>query len=171
MERKRIVAEGRVTVEELMANSFKEADHLKKKKSYANTLSQVEKDLSHLEKMIEKSTTWEKMCEICLTGLDYYEKWKDLSVKILSDKVGLKSVVPGRVVFVTYKTHMNKLGIIVSCDYKKEVKFKVLVLTNGTEDSTVSLEFVFYRDSSLRTLVLTLFSVNRSLKMPATIQN
>ncbi|KAK6638723.1 hypothetical protein RUM43_006990 [Polyplax serrata] len=138
LERKRIVAEGRVTVEELMANSFKEADHLKKKKSYANTLSQVEKDLSNLEKMVEKSTTWEKMCEICLTGLDYYEKWKDLSVKILSDKVGLKSVVPGRVVFVTYKTHMNKLGIIVSCDYKKEVKFKVLVLTNGTEDSTVT---------------------------------
>lgn len=137
LERKRIIAEGRVTVEEMLANSFKEADHLRKKKMYAQSLSQVEKNLSELECSVQKSRTWEKMCQICLSGMEYLNLWKDLSPKIFTDKLGLKNVIPGRVVLVTHKFHVNKLAIILSCDYKKDIKFKVLVL-NDRDDSGVS---------------------------------
>lgn len=137
LERKRVVAEGRVTVEEMMASSFKEAHHLKKKKYYAQSLEEVEKDLSDLEKVIKKDNIWKQMSDWCLTCLDYFEKWKDLSTKIFTDKLGLKTITPGRVVLITHKSHVNKLGIILSCEYKREVKYKVLVLNNKTDDSVV----------------------------------
>ena len=129
------MAEGRVTVEEMMANSFKEADHIIKKKTYTQSLEQVENNLSSLEKTIEKNNVWEEVRDSCSILLDYIKNWAVLSSKIFTDKKGLKLVTPGRVVLLTHKSHINKLGIILSCEYKKNVKFKVLVLDNKIDKS------------------------------------
>ncbi|KAL0270353.1 UNVERIFIED_CONTAM: hypothetical protein PYX00_007793 [Menopon gallinae] len=132
LERKRVAAERRISVEEMMSNSFKEADHIKKKKTYVQTLSLIEKQLSDLEKSIQKTEIWEAMCQMYCSCLEYLDVWKELSPKLFSDKQGLKYVVPGRIVLVTHKNHVNKLGILLACEFKRDVKFKVLVLDDKT---------------------------------------
>lgn len=146
LERKRVAAEGRVTVEELMAHSFKEANHVKMKKKYSENLSQVEKDLSQLESNTKKSPGWDDLCQICSSGMIYMEIWKSLSPKLFLSKIGLKTVVPGRVVLVTHKSHINKLGIVLMCEYKKETKFKVLVLN----DTSVGTEVRYFIGHNLK---------------------
>lgn len=146
LERKRIAAEGRVTVEEMMESSFKEADHVKKKKKHAANLAQVEKDLSKIENSLQRSAAWDQMCEMCRYCIEYLEVWKEISPKIFASKLGMKTLVPGRLLLVTHKSHVSKLGVLLSCEYKKETKFKVLVLDDKSEDGEVR---VTSRDQSI----------------------
>lgn len=137
LERKRVAAERRISVEEMMWNSFKEADHVKKKTTYVETLSAIEKKLSDLEKSIQKGEMWEALCQMYCTCLEYLDVWEELSPKIYSDKQGMKYLVPGRIVLVTHKNHVNKLGILLSCESKRDIKFKVLVLDDKTHVNEV----------------------------------
>lgn len=130
LERKRVAAEGKVTVEEMMAHSFKEANHIKMKKTYSQNLDKIKKDLSAIEGSVQRGSAWEQLCDICRHCIEYLEKWKEFSPKAFTDKQNLKTLTVGRVVLVTHKSHVNKLGIVLSCLYKREIKFRVLVLDN-----------------------------------------
>lgn len=140
-----MAAEGKVTVEEMMAHSFKEANHIIMKKTYKENLAKVKSDLSAVEKSVQRGSAWDQLCDICRTCIQFLEKWKEISPKIFTDKQNLKTVVPGRVVLVSHKSHVNKLGIILLCDYKRELKFRVLVLDDKRKKDETIMDDDFYK--------------------------
>lgn len=53
---------------------------------------------------------------------------------MLTNKKIWKDLIPGRVLIVTHKNHINKIAILLNANVRSNVTYKVLVLTDTTED-------------------------------------
>lgn len=131
LERKRVAAEGKVTVEEMMANSFMEVENVKKKISHEMQLTRVNQALAEANVSTDRGPSWKKLEEVAFLGLEFLDLWHEISPKVFVSKTALKVMTPGRVLSVTHGNHVNKLAVLLSSEYKKNIKFRILVLNEA----------------------------------------
>lgn len=157
LERKRVAAEGKVTVEEMMASSFMEAEHVKKRSRHELQLKRVSEALAEESVAADRGPSWQELEEVARLGLEFLDLWHELSPKVFCSKTALKAMVPGRILSVTHGSHVNKLGVLLSVDSKKDMKFRVLVLTEKDAESDSSEDVTGFHKvrSYFRTLTTT----------------
>ncbi|XP_014209081.1 helicase SKI2W [Copidosoma floridanum] len=120
-----------ISVGEMMRRSFKET----------KTMSNLEKNRNELEKVVREIEQAPALTEdqkqlgfFYQSSINYLSKWKELRPHMLEAKKAVKAMVEGRVLLISYQHHYNKLGILLGLQKKKDVSYKVFVLSSTEEE-------------------------------------
>ncbi|KAJ9600652.1 hypothetical protein L9F63_026209 [Diploptera punctata] len=113
----------------MMLHSFKEYDHKTKQKKYEKELKIVEETIRNSFSDSEKQAPhWQPLSDFYDIAEEYFIKWSKVRSDILSHPKYQKDMAAGRIVLVRHKSHVNKLGILLSADPKG----KKIVSYSGT---------------------------------------
>lgn len=114
----------------MMSRSFREADHQKKTVEMQAELKRVEKEIEELGNQ-ELSGYQQLLVKFYELSALYIETRNKIMENLFASAKMLKVLTPGRLVLLTYKNHINKVGLILNIVKGKKSLYKVLVLTDA----------------------------------------
>ncbi|CAG9834639.1 unnamed protein product [Diabrotica balteata] len=121
-----------ISVEGMMSRSFREADHQKNMIEIRKKLEKVEEELKELCRQ-QISTYLRPLVKFYETASVYLNIRKNIMNSVMSSPKVQKTLIPGRLIVITQKHHVNKLALILTCIRSKQHLYKVLVLNNTQE--------------------------------------
>ncbi|RZB54411.1 helicase SKI2W, partial [Asbolus verrucosus] len=124
----------RLSVEGMMSQSFREADHQKKMVDIQSELVEVEKQIEDLCAQ-ELSSYLQPLVKFYECAASYLESRNKCQDNVMSSPKLIKVLTPGRILLITHKTHINKFALLLSVIRGKKPSYKVLVLTDAKVDA------------------------------------
>ncbi|XP_053984340.1 SKI2 subunit of superkiller complex protein [Hylaeus volcanicus] len=124
-----------VTVEAMMRRSFKESSLVLKH----NTIkAELEKVVDELLKLPDLTDLQKKLCKFYQHAIDYLEYLRYLKpILYETQKKAVKTLIPGRILLISYSNHYNKLALMLSTVQSKSGRqYRVLVLNSEKLKST-----------------------------------
>lgn len=125
-----------VTVEAMMRRSFKESPVAIKQNSYKTELQKVENELLKLPPLTDAQKQLAEFYRVAVEYLEYLKYLKPYFYE--TQKKVVKSLMPGKVLLISYENHYNKLALLLKIVQPRGSKqYKVLVLNDqGPSKST-----------------------------------
>ncbi|OAD60373.1 Helicase SKI2W [Eufriesea mexicana] len=138
-----------VSVEAMMRRSFKESPVVKNQNLYRIELQEVENELSKLPPLTDFQ---EKLSQFYRAAVDYLEYVKYFKPRYFETQKHIaKCLVPGWVLLISYRSHYNKLAILLDTVQSKNIKqYRVLVLKNS--DTPKAAEEILTKEASNKRL-------------------
>ncbi|KAH1006374.1 hypothetical protein HUJ05_007115 [Dendroctonus ponderosae] len=118
-----------LTVEQMISKSFGEADHQKNAPELDEELQRTEQKLQDLHKQ-SLSSYLQPLTKFFDAANLYLKKRMELMPKLVAVAKVQKVLLPGALIVITKKGHINKLALIIS---KKLSQYMALVLTDPSE--------------------------------------
>ncbi|KAF5297087.1 hypothetical protein FQA39_LY02667 [Lamprigera yunnana] len=137
-----------LSVEGMMSRSFREADHQKNLDNIRKELKTVKQSLD-LENMYELSEYMQPLVKFYTDAKLYLESHNEFMNEVIKNSQIKRQLVPGRVVLITHKYHINKLALILSITKYSDLSFKVLVLTDSANSKMEDEPELYYKMLSL----------------------
>ncbi|XP_076659791.1 superkiller complex helicase subunit twister isoform X2 [Halictus rubicundus] len=124
-----------VSVEAMMRRSFKES-LATQQNSYKAQLQKVEDELSKLPPLNEMQR---KLCDFQKVAIDYIEYLKYLKPVIFeTQKKEGKSLVPGRILLISFENHYNKVALLLGSVLSKSIRqYRVLILNDSETSKSI----------------------------------
>ncbi|XP_072388154.1 superkiller complex protein 2 isoform X2 [Diabrotica undecimpunctata] len=122
-----------ISVEGMMSRSFREADHQKNMIEIRKKVEKVDEELKELCRQ-QISTYLRPLVKFYETASVYLNIRKNIMNSVLSSPKVQKTLIPGRLIVITHKHHVNKLALILTCIRSKQHLYKVLVLNDNTQE-------------------------------------
>ncbi|KAF5305755.1 hypothetical protein FQR65_LT07651 [Abscondita terminalis] len=136
-----------LTVEGMMSRSFREADHQKKLNNIREQLSEVKKTIE--ENMYELNEYMQPLVKFYVDAKLYLDAHNLFMHEVVKNPLLQKQLVPGRVILITHKHHINKLALLLSTTKYANASYKVLVLTDAASSLNKEQSDYYYKMLSL----------------------
>lgn len=141
-----------ITLEDMMARSFKEYGYLSNKPKFLKELEEVQKELDDLEKYEIKKPGKDVLEKFYATAFEFIQHDKKFKNVIMLTAKVTKLMRLGQIVVIRKAEHVNKYGMVLSVQYSKsnQVKYQVLVLCNQDERKSDGKPDLYYEMLSLK---------------------
>lgn len=133
----RLLRVEKISVEDMMSRSFMESGKKQNEEKIKKDLQEVESKLAEHPSQSYRGALFTEMATFYDAASDYIELFGELRVKTMARPKIVHEMVPGRVLLISHKEHVNKLGLLLSfsADYRRTL-YKVLVLCDSTPQNT-----------------------------------
>ncbi|XP_021923108.1 helicase SKI2W isoform X2 [Zootermopsis nevadensis] len=111
----------KISVEGMMSHSFKEFGFLSHQKVYEKELKTVKEKIKEMYSNTQQQEPhWKTLSDFYDMAAEYLRLWSDVRAHILTHLKYVKELTPGRILLISHKEHINKLGILLNVDTRKK---------------------------------------------------
>ncbi|XP_047115180.1 helicase SKI2W [Schistocerca piceifrons] len=133
----RLLRVEKISVEDMMSRSFMESGKKQKEEKIKKDLQEVESKLAEQPSQSYLGSLFSEMAAFYDVATEYIELLNTLRVKTMTRPKVVREMVPGRVLLISHKEHVNKLALLLSfsSDYRRSL-YKVLVLCDSISQNS-----------------------------------